>query len=257
MNFFDLIFPKDIYCISCGRPLPVQSSPSGNEGLAICERCDGEIEWISGRCCEKCGRQLADENHKSLCRECSSGPEHIYRKGVACALYSGRAADMVRDMKYRGRAWLADTVAELMALRYLSEADALTGELPSYDYIVPAPMNAKKKARRGYDQAALLSEGLGRRIGIPHLGDAVRRTRNTETMSGLSGDERRQNLAGAFAVHCDIMEMIRGKSVLLVDDVYTTGSTVNACAEVLLDAGAAAVDVMVFAIGADAAKRSE
>jgi len=248
MNPLDLIFPKDLYCVSCGRPLP----PLKDGGYALCERCASEIMWVTGRRCAKCGRPLADENPGELCRDCASGAEHAYRKGYACAVYSGRAAELVRGMKYRGKAWRADAIASLMAARYFADADPETGELPCYDYILWAPMNAGKKAVRGYDQAELLASGFAKRTGIPCLKNALKRARDTDVMSSLSADERRQNLADAFEVRCDMIGAIEGGRLLLVDDVYTTGSTASACAGTLLAAGAEYIDIFVFATGADA-----
>jgi len=247
MNLLDLVFPKDIYCASCGRPLPPQDSG----GFALCGRCADEIPWITGRRCEKCDRPLAVENRGPLCRDCLGGAEHVYRKAYACAVYAGRAAELVRDMKYRDKAWHADTISALMAARYLSAADPETGEVPCHDFILAVPMSNRKKAVRGYDQAALVAGGLSRRTGVRYLRNALTRVRETGVMSGLSAGERRQNLAGAFAVPCDMISILAGKSLLLADDVYTTGSSADACAEALLEAGAGSVDIIVFATGAD------
>jgi len=253
MNILDLIFPKDLYCISCGRPLPAQEAG----GLALCGRCASEIAWISGRSCEKCGRPLSDENPGVFCHECAGGGERVFNKGYACAVYAGRVADIVREMKYRQKSWYADTIASLMAARYFAAADPETGELPEYDGLACVPMNAKKKSARGYDQANLIARGLSRRTGIPCLAGALKRVRETDVMSGLTAGERRQNLAGAFAVPCDMIDIVAGKKLLVADDVYTTGSSVGVCAEALLAAGAESVDVIVFAIGADVRPKAE
>ena len=247
MNILSLVFPEDLYCVSCGRPLPSQE----NDGVALCDRCAGEIEWVRGRCCGVCGRPLSNENPGRLCRDCAGAPDHSFSKGWACVLYSGRAAGIVRDMKYREKDWYCDTLAAFMAKRLLAETDPDTGELPCYDYIAAVPMAGKKRESRGYDQAALLARRLSRRIGVPYLKKAIMRVRETGVMSSLSRDERRQNLAFAFSVGYDKIETISAKRILLVDDVYTTGSSVDACAETLMAAGAGSVDVIVFAIGAD------
>ena len=247
MNTLHLIFPKALYCISCGRPLPFKEENS----LALCERCAGEIEWITKKRCRKCGRPLSDENLADLCHECVRTQEQSFSKGYACALYSGRAAELIRDIKYREKVWYEDTISALMAERYFSEADAETGELPSYDFIIAVPMAAKKREIRGYDQAELFARGLSRRIGVPYLPKALLRVRETDAMSNLSAEERRSNLAFAFSVAYDRIDRITMKRVLLVDDVYTTGSSVSTCADTLIAAGAALVDFIVFAIGAD------
>ena len=247
MNILDLIFPKDLYCISCGRPLPLQ----GPGGFALCGSCTDGIDWITGRSCAKCGKPLSDENPMDFCRDCALAAPHVFGRGFACALYTGRVAEIIRGMKYRGKAWHADTLSKMMADRYFSMADAETGELPYYDGIAAVPMTAGKKDVRGYDQAALMAAGLSLRIGIPWLKGALSRIRETGVMSSLSEDERRQNLTGAFAVGYDMIEAVKGKSILLVDDIYTTGSTIDTCAEALFSAGAERVDFFVFAAGAD------
>jgi len=251
MNLLSLVFPQGLYCLSCGRPLP-----SGGEGsIALCDLCADEIIWVTGKSCLRCGRPLAAENPADYCHDCSGTEAGPFAKGYACALYSGRAAGLVRDMKYRDKAWYADTISALMAERYISLADPETGELAHYDYLAAVPMTSKKKSARGYDQAALLAKGLSRRIGVPYLPKALSRVRETEVMSSLSAEERRQNLKGVFSVRYDMIDHIAKRRILLVDDVYTTGSSVSACSEALINAGAAAVDVIVFAIGADSKSR--
>ena len=253
MNLLDLVFPKDIYCASCDRPLPAREG----DGAALCERCADEIVWVAGRQCAKCGRQLSDENPGELCRDCRSSGEHGFGKAYACALYSGRAAELVRDMKYRNKPWNAGTLAFLMAERFLAEADMETGELPLYDIVLSVPMGRRKQGVRGYNQAELLAAGLAGRIGVPHLKNALLRTRETNVMSSLAVGERRQNLSGAFSVRPGMVEQVAGKRVLLADDVYTTGSTADACAEALFAAGAECVDVIVFGIGADVRRKED
>ena len=253
MSLFDFIFPKNLYCISCRRPLPLQI----DDGIALCERCASGITWISGRTCNKCGRLLSDENPKDLCRDCIRTADFVFEKVYACALYSGRVAEIIREMKYRNKAWYADTVSALMAAKYMTEADLVTGELPSYDFVLPVPMSEVKKARRGYDQADLIAKGFSRRTGIPMLRGVLKRTRDTNVMSGLSEWERKINLESAFSVSYDNIDTLAGKTFLLVDDVYTTGSSVNACADVLLAASANSVSAIVFAIGADVRHRED
>jgi len=158
-------------------------------------------------------------------------------------------------MKYRDRAWYTEPVSALMAERFLSETDPETGEIPHYDYIAAVPMTSKKKASRGYDQAVLIARSLSHRIGVPYLSKVLFRVRETGIMSSLSEEERRQNLACAFSVGYDMIKNIAKKRILLVDDVMTTGSSMVACADTLIAAGADRVDVIVFAIGADAQRR--
>ena len=253
MNILDIIFPRDLYCVSCGRPLPSQIDNS----IALCKSCSDDIVWVSGRLCEICGRPLADENPKVLCRDCLAAETRSFGKVYACAVFAGKASELIREMKYRGKAWYADTISSLMAMRYIAIADPETGELPSFDYLVSVPMSASKKASRGYDQAELIAAGLSRRIGIPYLKKALIRSRETGVMSSLSANERKANLTGVFSASYDIIDTLKGRRLLLADDVYTTGSSADACAEALINAGAAGVDVIVFATGADALRTED
>jgi len=175
----------------------------------------------------------------------------MYGKAITCAVYTGRAAELVREMKYRGKAWYTDTIASFMAERYTAEADRETGELPSYDFIVSVPMSRAKKAARGYDQAELIAAALSKRIKIPYLKNVLTRVRDTDVMSSLSAGGRRMNLEDAFLVPYDMIHILAGKRLLLADDVYTTGSSVSACAKMLLASGSEAVDVIVFGTGTD------
>jgi ComF family protein len=154
-------------------------------------------------------------------------------------------------MKYRGNPWIARKIALIMRDKILSESDPVTGELPHWDLLIPAPMNIMKKKKRGYDQAALIAGFLSREFGVPCADGILIRNRSTDVMSALSADERRANLTGAFSLNAYAADRLREQDILLIDDVFTTGSTADACAEVLLSGGANNVDVFVFASGAD------
>jgi len=252
MRFADLLYPKDLYCQACGRPLARRADD--NAGLPLCDACLAEMPWAVGRTCAKCGKPLADENLRELCRDCAR-TEHAYRRGYACVRYVGLAAELVRDMKYRDKAYFADGLAAMMARRYAALADPADGTLPDYDGIVAVPMGARKRARRGYDQAALVAASLARRIGVRHLRGALVRGSETAVMSSLGREGRLHNLSGAIRVGGKVA--LQGKTLLLVDDVYTTGATADACAEALYGAGAASVDVYVFATGADGRREKD
>ena len=248
MNFLDLIYPNDIYCIACGRPLPTGTV------LPLCEKCTSEILWVSGRLCGKCGKPLSENNPKELCHDCDC-EKHYFDKGYSCALYHGHTADIIRDLKYRDKPGYCDAVATLMVARIKAEAGS-TGELPAWDAIVPVPMYHVKKERRGYNQADLIARGLSKRLDIPFYANALTRNRDTGIMSSLSLGDRMQNLAGALCVAPCFRDKLRGKKILLVDDVYTTGSTADACAETMKALGCLSVDLITFAIGADARQKS-
>ena len=241
----DLLFPQGLYCLSCGRPLQ-----HSTELPALCSRCAEEIIWANGHMCEKCGRPISENNPGGLCSSCMESPR-VFKHGFACALYAGRAADLVRDMKYREKPYIADTLAYFLNERYRAAADPETGELPTYDFVINVPMHAKKRARRGYDQAELMAKKFARITSLPFLPHALVRVVETSAQSSLSAIERR-NIERAFIVSPPIANRLTDARVLLVDDVLTTGSTADACAETLVSAGSASVDLIVFAAGSDA-----
>jgi len=262
-RFLDLFYPENLYCLSCGRPLVWNAKKCENENknkdgqakLPFCGACLTDLPWVRGRTCARCGKPLAPENPKPVCRDCA-GAAHLFGRGYACVSYAGKAAGLVRDMKYRERPHMAEALGQLMAQRFLSFADPGTGELPVYDLVCAAPMHARKKARRGYDQAELLARGFSRRSGLPYAPGLLARVHETGVMSGLSRDDRRRNLSGEITLRENMQAGFRsleisGKRVLVVDDIFTTGSTADACAEALLGGGAAAADFFAFAIGAD------
>ena len=167
-----------------------------------------------------------------LCRAGATQYERSYSFG----LHDGRLRELIHLYKYSGMRPLARVFGEWMAEAYPR------GE--SFDALVPVPLHWWKRLRRGFNQSDLLARELSRRTGMPVL-HAARRRRNTSSQAGLTNAQRRDNVRGAFSVPQP--GVVRGKSLLLIDDVMTTGSTVNACAAALRRAGAARVSVLTLA----------
>jgi ComF family protein len=238
----NLIFPADIYCIACGNLI------DKTRHYGLCDRCLSEIAWIAGKCCAKCGKALEADWADALCFDCG-GLAHGFRQGHACAVYEGYVRETVRAMKYKDMPHIAHYIAKIMAMRLAMLAAQAGQSWTRPDLLIPVPMHIIKRERRGYDQAALIARALGKRICVPAYEGWLQRIRRTPVMSGLDRVARRSNLSGAFQLKSGFAEYVRDKAILLVDDVYTTGSTADACAEPLLDAGAASVDLVVFAAG--------
>jgi ComF family protein len=234
-----------------------------------------EIEWLTddAAVCGVCGKALAPHRAGGVCADCRSGGR-VFDRGLSCCTYTGRARDLVRTMKYGDAAWIADGVAKIMHERLVhaglapepapdpvaaapAPAPGPVASPPApADIIVPVPMTPAKRARRGYDQASLVAERLAHLTGMAFAGDILVRTRETAIMSTLGAAERRANLAGAFRLSAYAQRLaidgdLRLGGVLLVDDVFTTGSTADACAAVLKEAGAGTVTLFTFASGAD------
>ncbi|MDF3000096.1 MAG: ComF family protein [Bacillota bacterium] len=236
-GFFDLIYPSNIYCICCGNIID-DSRP-----YSLCDVCVRSMKWANGRTCSCCGKRLQDDYLPDLCTNCRDGG-HLFTKGFACAEYGAAERDILHRFKYKDKAYLGRKLAELMRDRILSE----TLEL---DLILPVPMHKRKEKVRGYNQAAVLAKELARLLEKPYCRNLLLRSSDTEAMNRLGAEERSRNVQEAFVVSSRKNDLLRGKKVLLVDDIFTTGSTADACTDALLRADASEVFVFVFAAGAN------
>jgi ComF family protein len=205
----------------------------------VCRSCLRSPEPLSAEYfCTSCrtpfqnGFPLDEEGRCALCRNGLRGFDAAYCFGA----YEGTLRTLIHLFKYSAIRPLAWPLADLLA-------DALPRD-QRFDAIVPVPLHWRRRWQRGFNQSELLARSLGRRTGVPVLG-ALKRTRATPAQAGLSNTRRRQNVTLAFG--CRRPERIRGKRVLLIDDVMTTGSTAGACALALKRAGAAKVAVLTVA----------
>lgn len=192
--------------------------------------------------CPRCGLPFAGSGIDHLCEGCRRRAPRFDR-ARACALYDvgsdfgSPLATALHRYKYKPDPALAPVLADFLASRCPYRAD--------YDVLVPVPLHLERLRWRGFNQAALLARRLARQWALPLDPFGLTRTRATPPQVGLDETERRRNVAGAFAVPRP--ERVRRRRILLIDDVYTTGATVNECARVLKRAGARRVDVLVLA----------
>lgn len=227
----DLVFPE--LCSSCG---------AATESGALCDPCLGTIPAVSSPLCPVCGIGFRGSGLDHPCSRCLRRRPR-FRRARACALYGGSEGRedaltaVLHRYKYGRDVSLAATLA-----RVLVERCPLRSE---YDVVVPVPLHLSRLRWRGFNQSLLLARPLARRWGIPTAPRALMRTRATPPQVGLTDAARRKNTAGAFAVREPAA--VRGRHILLVDDVLTTGATANECARSLRRAGAAQVDVLVLA----------
>lgn len=212
--FLDLVFPPR--CIGCRV---------GEKFL--CDSCLEALPRLEPPFCEHCGIPIAGG---SFCPECLSAPPTI--DGIrSLLLHQGIARDIVHYLKYKNLKALARPLAELMA-EYLE-----SNPLP-VDVLLATPMHSRRMRVRGYNQAELLARELSLLVHIPTDEGLLTRSRNTPSQVSLGAEARRNNVNGAFQCGSNVFEK---KSVLIIDDVCTTGATLNACAIVLKEAGAASV----------------
>jgi ComF family protein len=242
----DLIYPPALYCICCGKMIDETRT------YRLCNDCMENIKWIDGRTCVKCGRQLGAVNPGTVCFNCREHP-HSFDRGFTCTEYGTHERAIVFRLKYDCRPDISVPVGEILADRMLAEYSP--EELHEmYDVILPVPVHPAKRNRRGYNQAALIAEEFSKRAGFAADEDVLVRTRETHIMRSLGPEQRRENIRGAFSIRTRRLPEIEGKSILLIDDIYTTGATIDELASVLREAGAAGVDFLSFASGADMVK---
>lgn len=189
----------------------------------------------------KCGKPLSDERNE-YCMDCSR-KKHAFIQGKALWVYEKGVRESIYRFKYRDRREYAGVYARELAARYAGWIKSCGIEV-----IVPVPLHKKRKRRRGYNQAQLLAKELGKLLAIPVDTGLLVRVRDTKPQKTLNDTERKNNLKEAFKTTQNIVQL---NHILVVDDIYTTGSTLDAAAEALTDAGANGVYTCCINIGSD------
>ena len=226
-----LLYPP--VCLLCGQGV-AEREPR------LCPGCAGLLQPLRPPLCLCCGREFAtaESGPGHLCGDCLRQPPPFDR-ARAVLRYNEAAGRLIHAFKYRGRTAAAATFAALFA------ATPVAADLRPPDYIVPVPLHRRRLRRRRFNQSLELA-----RFFFPDAGDRLQprlleRRRHTPPQAGLDGRARRANLRGAF--HCPRPEAVRGRDILLVDDVFTTGTTVGECARELRRAGANHVEALTLA----------
>ena len=222
----DLAFPA--VCEACGTAL-APGHPS-----CLCPRCVAVVGPAEEKLCERCGAPAYEASSCAGC--CRYPPAFTSARAAGWYVAGSPLAAAVQSLKYRRRRNVAGALGALLAERYPFTDDAL---------LVPVPLHPARLRARGFNQALLLARALGRRLDLPIAPRVLSRRRATRAQPGLDAAERRRNLRAAFRVR--VPGAVEGRRVVLVDDVLTTGATADACARVLLAAGAVRVDVYTVA----------
>jgi ComF family protein len=228
----DLLLPPR--CAVCDNAVDVEGQ--------LCATCFGLTNFISAPLCLRCGVPFASAEQggaEGLCPGCRSDPP-LYRRARAALRYDEQARRLILPLKHADRDELASILAPMMN----RAGGAL---LATADLLVPVPLHRRRLFQRKYNQAAVLAYAVGRLVHRPVLPDALMRTRYTAPLEEKSPEERALEVAGSISVRPGRAGRVTGRTVLLVDDVMTSGATANVCTQALLAAGALAVDVLVAA----------
>jgi len=228
----DLVLPPT--CIGCGAIV--------RDAGGLCGTCWGGLAFIERPYCERLGIPIAYEPFGGAPRLSPDALDHppAFDRARAAVKFGGVAQDLVHGLKYGDRLDLARPMARLMQ----RAGSDLLGDA---DMLLPVPLHAYRLWRRRFNQAAVLAHRLSAATARPCRTDLLHRIRATASQVSLSRLDRRANVAGAFAVPPALRAQVHGRKILLVDDVLTTGATLDACARTLRRAGAAQVDALTFA----------
>jgi ComF family protein len=218
-------------CISCREPV---------DGEGLCAACWSKLSFITPPYCPRLGIPFVyDPGPGLLSMEAIADPP-AYTRARAAVRFDEVARTLVHALKYQDRTDLAPAMGRWMA----RAGHELLGDA---DILVPVPLHWRRAWHRRYNQSGALARVIERQSGVALKGDVLRRVRATEQQVGLSRTQRASNVQGAFQVADAARSEVQGRRVVLVDDVLTSGATVDACARALLRAKAAQVDVLVFA----------
>lgn len=229
-RILNLIFPKNIKCMFCMGEL------NQNSYNATCEDCLEIVPFIKNPC-ERCGSSL-NENQTGVCLRCKS-TNYFFTQAKSVFEYVDLPLKVVHNLKYNGRKYLTEYM-----VRYMLDIYA-TWNLFA-DFVTCVPMFELKEKERGYNQAKLLAEEFSKQTKVPFYEFCVKVV-DTKSQTELNTEERIKNVEDSFAFKPEFKKLIKGKTILIVDDVITTGATTSEIAKVLINAGAKECYVLTFA----------
>lgn len=223
-------FPKR--CPVCGRiPTPA--------GYRICADCIPKLSFVQEPFCFKCGKTVYDEREE-YCRDCRN-LKKSFEYGFCLLNYDDLAAEIMSDIKYKNKREYLEAFADLLAFRYEKKIEKMCA-----DALVPVPIHRSRMRSRGFNQSELLARHLGKKMHIKVESDVLQRRKRTRAQKELDSKERLKNLSEAFICESLPKDL---NNLIIIDDIYTTGSTIEACTAALKTAGAKNVYYLAVCIG--------
>ena len=224
----NIFYPNHIKCVLCNKEI-------SNEKYDMCEKCRNSLPLLDGNLCLRCGQEILE--HNKYCDNCKRHT-WCFEKAISAVKYTDKMISLVHRLKYHNGKYLADIMADIMI-------DSLKNFDIPFDIIVPVPMSVQKQKSRGYNQAELLANAVATKLNKPVDTTTLLRIRENISQTELSAKNRWDNMQGAFATNG---HSFAGQNVLIIDDVYTTGATVNECSKILkTKAHANCVYILTFA----------
>lgn len=215
-----IFFPK--HCPFCGQPMEANQM--------YCKACKDQLPWIiPGTLCPSCGK-----------KDCICSDNPFFKRLYVPFLYEGSVANAIKSLKFYGKRGYSRPLGEILGNFIRTESP-----VPHFDCIIPIPMTKRDIRKRGYSQSALIARFIGQSLAIPVEKKILVKVHQTKKQHRLSAEERKINLTGAFVVANP--QILKGKSILLCDDVITTGATLQEAARTLREAGASHISAVVVA----------
>lgn len=228
------LFPKR--CALCGKILNTSET-------FVCNSCNAEDIFLKEPLCFSCGKPLESEEQE-LCSDCKKHPK-IFKKGIGLCSYQGKVKQSLWAIKYKNQKEFID----FFIVETICRKRKLLMNL-GVDCIVPVPLHPKKKRQRGFNQAEVFAEGIGKSIKVPVTKKLVKRNVYTKPQKVLNSSERRKNLRNAFVGDKKQYQILgKPKRILVIDDIYTTGATAEGVTKALMNLGALEVYIFCIAIG--------
>lgn len=230
----DLVFPRS--CEHCGGVVE-----DDGDWAFLCGDCASRLDWVYPPFCETCGHPYPGIEDSRRCEHCEA-LDPVFSSGRCCVLHREIGATLVRGLKYGRAEYLLDDLGRLAA-RLPHLVPHVSGGV-----LVPVPLHASRERERGFNQSERLAQAWARTLPVRGAENLLRRARWTGSQTRLTREERRKNMRGAFALRP--RAVVRPDlTYLVVDDVFTTGSTINECCRVLRRAGATSLRVLTLAHG--------
>lgn len=229
----NILFPDGFKCVNCGREIDKESNK-----FSLCENCFSKINNISGKVCLKCGEPLFSVAKYCLrCKKTSFSFEHAF----SYCIYSGLIRHLIQEFKFSNKTYLSKSFGYMLYVTYLMEI------MPKYhiDCVTYVPIHSSRLKQRGYNQCELIAREFCKNSKLKLYKNVLVKTKHTKQQVGLSSSERKINLKNAFEVIDKYA--VKNKTFLLIDDIFTTGSTCDECASALMKAGAYKVIVLTVA----------